>query len=268
MSNANYRDYLRREFDARSRANERYSLSIFARDLGLAPSRLSEILSDKQGISREVAARIAALIKLKQDDAEYFCDLVEVEHARSAEKRKLAKVRLEERELDSTYWTLQNDAFHLIADWYHFAILQLVEMKSFNRNSRWIALTLGISRGEAEAAVARLVRLGVLVENKTRLNRSKDFVATTDGVPSSAIRKFHRQVLEKAIVALDKQSIEQRNYSSNFVTISKTDLPRAKDMMKRFRRRFVSELSANDEKDGVYCLSMQFFELTRGLEGK
>lgn len=193
---------------------------------------------------------------------------MEVEHARSAEKRHIARIRLERRELDSTYYTLLDDEFHLISKWYHFAILQLVELPTFQADCRWIARALGISRGEAEGAIARLLRMGVLIEQAKGLKKSKAFVSTTDGVPSRAIRNFHAQVLQKAADGLDHQSIEQRNYSSNFLTIDKSKIPMAKEMMKRFRRRFVSDMSADGTRDSVYCLSMQLFELTRELEGK
>lgn len=268
MSHANYRNYLRSEFEVRARANTRYSLNAFARDLGLSPSRLSEILNEKQGMSREVAARIAGLIGLRPDESERFCDMVDLEHARSAERRQLAKIRLEHREVDDSYWMLQNDVFQLMSDWYHFAIVQLVELPNFRHDGRWIARALRISRGEAEGAVARLLRLGVLQETKSGLQKTKDFMATTDGVPSGAIRKFHAQVLDKALIALGEQTVENRNYSVNFLTIDKAKLPQAKEMMKRFRRRFVSEISSGTRKESVYCLSQQLFELTPGLEEK
>jgi len=85
--NTNYRSFLRLELERRCKQNPRYSLNAFARDLGLAPSRLSEVFSEKQGLSREVATRISEKIGLNQDETETFCDLVEMEHARSAEKR-------------------------------------------------------------------------------------------------------------------------------------------------------------------------------------
>ncbi len=55
----NYRDYLRRELEQRVQQDPRYSLNRFARDLDLAPSRLSEVLSGKQGLSRAIAERIS-----------------------------------------------------------------------------------------------------------------------------------------------------------------------------------------------------------------
>lgn len=267
MLSANYRDYIRNEFESRARSRAPYSLNAFARDLGLAPSRLSEVLSGKQGISQEVAERIAGLIGLSAEERAYFCDLAEMEHARSAEKRELAKLRLQQRDLDQSYWALQADAFQIVSDWHHFGIVQLLELPNFRNDPKWMARALGVSKDDVETAVERLLRLGVIEESKSRLRKTKDFVGTTDGVPSSAIRKFHAQVLSKAMRALTDQTVENRSFSANFMTIDKAKLPEAKEMMRKFRRRFVTQVcEAGQNRNSVYCLSMQLFELTQEIK--
>jgi uncharacterized protein (TIGR02147 family) len=260
--NTNYRHFLRRELERRCQVNSRYSLTAFAKDLGLVPSRLSEVFSEKQGLSREAAFKIALKIGLTDEETVIFCDLVEMEHARSAEKRALAKIRLQERSLDFEYSTVEEDSFHIVSDWYHFAIVQLTELRSFRRDPAWISSKLNISRAEAVGGLDRLFRTGILVEEKGKVKARQEFIATTDNVPSEAIRSFHRQVLEKAASALGTQSPEDRNFSTNYMTIDKSDLPLAKDMLKKFRRKFSKQLDVGSKnKNSVYCLSMQFFAL-------
>lgn len=267
--NKTFRDYLRCEFEARARTIPRYSLNSFAKDLGLAPSRLSEVLSEKQGISRTVAMRIAGLIGLSPVETEKFCDLVDAEHARSAQNRIAATLRLKEREFADSFASIQDDIFNAISDWYHFAILQLFDLPSFRDDPRWIARAVGISRGEAEGALARLLRLKLLERRPDGLKRVRDFVSSSDGVPSSAIRKLHNQMLGKASIALAIQPIENRNFSNNILSLNKKDLSAAMDMLKKFRRRFTVEVSKRSSNpDSVYCLSMQFFELTQNMENR
>src|SRR4051794_16283214 len=115
-----YRAVLKKELESRCRQSPGYSLRAFARDLKLAPSRLSEVLSGKQGLSRERARGIALCIGLADLETELFCDLVDAQHARAKVSRDLARIRIEKQQLDQAYLTIQDDAFQAIAEWYHF----------------------------------------------------------------------------------------------------------------------------------------------------
>jgi uncharacterized protein (TIGR02147 family) len=265
LASRDYRVLLKEEFSRRLGARRPYSMNAFAKDLGLSGPRLSEIFSGKQGLSREKAEEIASRINFSTEEKDYFCDLVEMEHARSQQQRELARQRVEERLLDRDYHSVQQDVFQAISDWYHFGILQLLETKHFREDPAWIAEALGIAKTEAELALERLLRLEVLSRNaKGRLILTRDFIATTDGVPSLAVRKFHSQILRKALIALEAQPVEKRNFSSTVVAVKRSELPRAKEMMRKFRLRFAKELTRPKEADSVYCLSMQMFELTKG----
>lgn len=209
-----------------------------------------------------MARKIAASLALSEADTAYFCDLVEAEHARSAEGRQVALLRLRRSAEASEYHVLGTDAFRAVSDWYHFAILQLFVLKSFKEDAEWIASSLRISPLEAKNALERLERLEMLERSKTgKLKPVKDFVASPDGIPSAAIRKFHRQILEKAAASLEEQDIKNRSHSANFFPLDRRDLNRAKDTLKRFRRRFVKTFGKSSP-EAVYCLSMQLFELT------
>src|SRR4051812_22994437 len=109
-----YRQFLKREFGTRSRAQEKYSLRSFARDLGLAPSRLSEILNHKQGLSFDLAQRVGEKLGLNDRELELFCHLVESEHARSQVKRELAKTRVQNIRLSSESFLLSMDTFQFV----------------------------------------------------------------------------------------------------------------------------------------------------------
>lgn len=161
-----YKTILKEELASRCRQNPRYSLRAFARDLKLAPSRLSEVLSGKQGLSRPAAERIAKALGYAPGDIERFCDLVESLHARSKKNRDSARLRLKKVGGDSTEIQLQADTVKLIADWYHFAILELTNIDGFRSESKWIAKRLGISEFEAQLALDRLQRLNLITQGR------------------------------------------------------------------------------------------------------
>jgi uncharacterized protein (TIGR02147 family) len=254
-----YRALLREELEKRCERNPRYSLRSFARDLGLAPARLSDVLRGRYGISRVAAETLAKKLGWNAEERAYFSDLVESEHARSKIRRESAAERLQS--LSQTYQQLSVDGYQVVADWYHYAILELTITKTFQSDLAWIAKTLGISEHIVTAAVERLKRLELLEDKNGKLVPTDAFTASPDGIPSESIKKNHQQILEKAITAIREQTVEERDFSNMVLAVSKQDLPRAKEMIKRFRREFDAEFGKAATKDEVYCLGVQFFRL-------
>ena len=54
------------------------------------------------------------------------------------------------------------DTFAVISDWYHYAILSLLEVTDARLDPRWISKRLGINRLEARLAIERLKRLSLI----------------------------------------------------------------------------------------------------------
>ncbi len=259
-----YRTILKEELAARCRQNPRYSLRAFARDLKLAPSRLSEVLSGKQGLSRDVAARVAGVLGYGPGETERFCDLVESVHARSRQDRETAKIRLGKHEQPAAAYQLQVDAFKAIADWYHFAILELLNVAGFRSDAKWIGKKLGLSEFEVQLALDRLVRLGLIVWHGSKLKATHDQGSVPDDIPSESIKKFHSQILLKAKDALYMQGVDDREFGAEILAVDKSRLPEAKKAIRDFQHKFckkMTELADDGVRDSLYCLSVQFFDL-------
>ena len=256
-----YKVILKEELAARCRQNPRYSLRAFARDLKIAPSRLSEILSGKQGLSRPAAERIAKALGYAPAEIERFCDLVESLHARSRKNRDNARVRLKSQVPSETH-QLHLDTFRAISDWYHFGILELINLSDFKSDPKWIGKRLGISEFEVQLALDRLLRLNLITRkgDKLRLTYANPF--TPDDIPSDSVKKFHAQILMKAKDAMLLQPVEEREYGAEFIAIDREQLAEAKKALRDFQHKFCKRFSEDAQvKDGLYCLSLQFFDL-------
>lgn len=268
-SEADYREILKRELEARCRKNPNYSLRAFASYLSISPSSLTEVLGGKYGLSRANAEKIAARLGYSKSEKEHFCDLVESRHARSRAKKESAQARLVERRRDPFDRVIEEDHFRSIADWHHMAILELTYLKDFQNKTSWIAKRLGVTPAVAGLAIQRLKRLGLLREVGGRLEACEEFsVAAGMDIPSEAVRGFHRQIIGKAEKALALQSVQSRDFSAVMTAIQREKIPEAKKAIKEFRRRFCQNIGEESSgRDSVYCLSIQFFELTKP-EGK
>jgi uncharacterized protein (TIGR02147 family) len=256
-----YREYLFRELEARKTRNAGYSLRAFARDLGLHAPKLSQILSRQCGVSERSARSLAKKLGLSVSESEFFVALVGAAHNRSKSARERSYTQIKEIVLNR-YDNIDLDQFKILADWYHFAILELSEVKDFDSNPKWIAARLGLDRGTVELAIQRLIEKQLLTRNKAgRLVQTYKSLATPTDLPSREIRAHHAQILKKAAIALEENAVSARDYSTMTFAIDTRLLPEAKKMLKEFRRRFCSNFENRGSLDSVYCLAMQFFPL-------
>lgn len=262
-----YRNTLRRALVERCQRNPKYSLRSFARDLGITPARLSDILNGKKGLSRQVATALASVLGLSSKEAEIFCDQVESLHARSKTTRALAAKRVQIH-LDShpERQSLTLDTFRAVSDWYHFAILQLMRLPQFNEDDKWISRVLEIQPVQVKEALERLERLEMIEKKDGRWTPTEDYVLSPDGIPSDAIKKFHDQILKKTLDALYVQPVSERDFLTSLLPIAIEDLPKIKECIRQFNQKICTEFSFNPKANRVYSFSTQFVSLTPHLK--
>jgi uncharacterized protein (TIGR02147 family) len=260
-STLTYRTYIHREFAIRKRRNPAYSLRAFARDLNVPAPKLSQVLRVVRGISTSRAIQMAKRLNLSDSESELFISLVDSEHGRSREARKQAQDAVARLSAAQNFDALSLERFKVISDWYHFAILELSEVKGFKSEPKWIAKKLGISLDQSQKAIQRLLEFGLLQKVSGQLRQTQADLATPSGIPSRELREHHSQILEKAEEALETVPVQQRDFSAVTMAIASDQMEEASTWLREFRRKFCKDIQANPNKDRVYCLSIQFFPL-------
>lgn len=250
-------DFLTLELSRRKQRNESYSLRAFARDLDLSPSRLSEILSGVHGVSEKTADKIATRLKLKPMHRKFWKDLNLAQSARSEKIRNMAVARVAEMRKTESFKEMQESQFRVISDWYHAAILELTQVKGFESNTAWIAGRLGIAKAHAEQAIERLIELGLLKKNEEgQWESNLEAYSAFSDMPSTAIRKFHRQILTLHLESLIEDPMTDREHLSMIMAVPKSKLPEFRQEMKSFMTQFWQKIE-DEEKDDLYSLSVQ-----------
>ena len=266
-----YREWLRQILESRRRTNPRYSLRAFARDLDLSPSRLSQILQGRQGLSPQSCEALVPKLGLDAELQSYFSLLVQAQDARSKAERQRALEKISQVKLSAPYIVLSEERFRFISDWQHLAILELLASPHAESSFSWISSRLGISEEHARAAVDRLFVLQLLtLEDKKWIPTSKQLSTSAD-VPSKAIRRFNSQILKMAEASLETQDPLMRDISTLVVGISEEQLPELKALLVNFRRSFYADAVAGRKraksKDRkVYALNLSFFSLEKQQE--
>ncbi len=255
-------DFLGAEFASRKQRNKSYSLRAFARDLELSPSRLSEVLKGEQGLSEKSADTIAERLKLKPRVREFWKDLILAESSRSGRVRELAAVRLDERRKQERFRVLREEQFNVVSNWYHLAVLELVQIEEFQKQplagiETWISERIGIPRAVATEALARLKSLDMLTRDKTgRWIAHPEAFGVFPETPSAYVRKYHRQLLEMHITSLLEDPMDERELISMILALPKAKLGEFRAEM----RKLVMDLwqkAEGEPRDEIYSFSVQ-----------
>lgn len=246
-----FRLLLQAELVRRCNQNPRYSLRAFARMLEIEPSALSKILSGKRGISRT---------KFK-----CFVEKLGLEPSVTKSLSPSRRLRKAPEPKQPHYQQLTLDSFQVIADWYHYAILELTHVEGFDPHPKWIARVLGISVPEVSAAVERLRRLEFLeiTQEGNWIDQSGSITTVGNDFTAIAFKKLQKAVLEKALVALEEFPLASRDQTSMTMAIDSGLLPEAKERIRNFRRDLAAFLIQAPHRDQVYHLGISLYPITR-----
>ena len=255
-----YRNILKSEFLNRSAKNTSYSMRAFSRDIGLSQSFLSLVLNKKRQLSDEMAIRISENLKLKTSSKKLFINLVRYEQIKNPDTKKILSREIEQqlkRQID--FKILSEDVFNIVAEWYYFAIVELTSLKGFKNNPQWIAKRLKISEQEAELAIEKLLRVGLLVREDGSLKKvEKNYLF--ENIPSAAIRKHHHNTLDLAQKALEKQEMSQREFFTVSFPMDPRLMPEAKRRIREFSENLMREMEESNPL-AVYKVAVQLFRL-------
>ncbi len=259
--------YLREELALRKARRPHYSLRAFARDLEMSPSSLSEFLGGRQGMSRERAIWIGKKIQLSDQQIEHFCDLIEAEFGRSEPEKQAAQLRITKRSIDDDS-RLKVDQFRLIADWYHFPILELLTLAERNISLNEVAELLDLELETVDLAVERMESLGLLqkvndpASGRIRFKTSENQTLTGDEGNQRAIRHCHQGFFEMHSRALEDKSIQERESLSFTLALAQEDWPALKAELQRAVVEVLSKFANSEKpKDQVICCSTQAITL-------
>jgi uncharacterized protein (TIGR02147 family) len=252
-----YKDILKKHFEKKVKLNARYSLRAFARDIDISSARLSHVMNGKYGLSVKAGEQIAKRLGMSKNETHVFCNLIAAQHARSVSAKNKAKELL--KKSDYIYSDIEVDTFKVISDWYHFAIVELINTKDFKYTNKWIGSQLGITEAKTKEAIERLIKVGLITEKNGTISPCSRFYVNQKGISHESIKNYHRQILDKAKLAIDSQSIDVRDFGSLTIAISEEDIPFVKEKLKEFRNYLDQELSKKTDRKYVYQLGTQFY---------
>lgn len=248
-----YRVCLSNMLEDRIRINPQYSLRRFARALQVDHANLSAILSGRRNLSIKTASKIMQRLTLSHLEKSKFIDSVIRERSLNGENVTIPEDVLE----------IDNDIFNIIGDWHHYAILQLCRVVGFKSEIKWISAQLSINEMNAKLAIDRLLKVGLLKREKGQWVRVNKQLDTKDKSKTSpALRNMQKQVLQKAIEAMDEVPIEERVAQSMSMAIDPDKIALARKMIQEFVQQLTEALESG-KKVRVYNLHVNLYPIQK-----
>ena len=261
-----YKDYLNHWHAQKSKDNKYWSLGQFAKLSGLSnTTAISNILKGRKIPAPETVDNIANILKLNQREKMYFEALVEKSRhdESSILKTSLNKI-LSTLRPNKSHKEITAREVDAISTPYYYVLREIVKLKDFRFDPSWIKqkMSYAVSETEIQKAFDVLIRIGLLKMDEDKITQSVDFYESTTDIPSSAMRSFHKDVLQHTIKAIDEVDVKDRHIISDTIVFSESDLPAIKSMLELFRK----EVSTNYDKesgDQVYHFNMQLIPVTK-----
>ena len=219
-------------FKIKRTKNPAFSVRAMAQLFKTSPAQMSQILSGKRPLSRKFINTLAEKLDLPKANSKLEFD------------------------------TIEDDEFKLISDWHHFAILSLSKTSKNKADPRFIANLLGIDYFVSKESFERLRKLGLIEVKEGRFTQTTKPLHTTNDIPSTAIRKNHKQNLFLAAEKIEEVDVELREFTSMTMAFNMRKLQAAKKLIRKFKTDLY-ELVSQGKCEDVYTFSAQLFPVTK-----
>lgn len=277
-----FRDFLKARVDQQIRGpggRRRSNLTRISKKLGYnSPSLLSMVLNGTRLPSDALVDTLLSpespLGGLSLREREYVRLLAELERTKSRGRDpspvlKALRKHLERARGQPVHTFGQKDS-EIIRNWHVFVIREYMGSPKFGERQddlAWISKRLRrkVTPTEVRRAYDLLLEAGVVQRNPEtgKLEPVVGYAETTHGIPSGALRSLHKSMAERAIEAIEEQSVEERHFNSLTLRVDPARLREAKEKILNFAREFNEQFGSADT-DRVYQLNLHFFEHTAG----
>jgi uncharacterized protein (TIGR02147 family) len=251
---------LRTVFSNKMLKNPSYSLRAFARDVGVSPSYLSQILNNRRKVPLSRASDFIDKLQMTYPhDFEFLQAII-----RESSNGKNLNFKIDNANL-STFRSALEDQYSVLKKWYHLAILNIFDCQPKPKSKKEIAKKLGLSLYQVEESLTLLTSLDLAKQTSKGFERTHRRLDFKTSKSRSAVREYHLQMIEKAKNELEKKtdetSFQQREVSGMTMSINTKHIKEAQKRIDLFKKE-MSKLLCQESCDEVYQLNVQLFPLS------
>jgi uncharacterized protein (TIGR02147 family) len=212
--------------------------------LGCSPALISQVISGKRKLKRDQLSNFCYVFSLNSSEVQFIDELLKSSKGRiSAVDRQSDQMKVKPRVAKN----------HLLADWLHPYVKDLIELKNFKMEARWFALNLGgiAKLSRIEKSIEFLFREGFWRRTQTgKVVLDEAAALTTNEIPNEKIKNFHRHALKIAAKGLEDLPVQRRKASTVLVAVNSNSRDELRTMINKFQNDLIQFIETHSgEKD-------------------
>ena len=246
-------------FERKKKKRSGYSLRALARDLKVNPSFLSGVFSGKKLLPLKHLDRLAELLDVDPET------VIEIKMLMLPKTLKSASMTVQAESVVGEWELSDRGESTLLRQWYYPVILDLTTCTNYTGTAEEIADRVGLGTETVAVALRELKSAGFLREERGRLVKAKSKIRVASARSREDIRRFHKQMLERARLELDTklsdEDFNNRLISGLVVATDPEKIPAARKMLSDALHDIAKFLQSGEPKE-VFQLSAQLFAHT------
>lgn len=246
-----FEEFLHSSLNKKKLMDKRYSLRHFAHDLDVSPTYLSLILNGKKRPSEKFILHVSETL------GEGF-ERVNQWVSKAKDKRPYFEY-------------MSAEDFSKIAQWYNYAIIESFKLSDFPRDVKSTPKALSelydLDLKTIRQSLKKLQELNIIQQKKDQwvLVKESNTSLTPSEATSQIKRNFQKQILNKAIQAIEDHSTDVRHNSSVTFAIDDSKIEKARELIKKFRQDMSLLLTHSAHLNKVYNLAIALYPVSEDI---
>lgn len=229
-----------------------------------SPNYLKLVCEGKSGLSKKGIERAADAMDLVGAEREYFRQLVKFGQAKKVAEKKSAYTEMKEIASAHKVRVLEGESVSFYESWKYPVLRELAPMMPGAKPLDMAKACGGaFSAEEVRNALAFLTRAKFLkkIADDVYEQENRSLQMSVAAMPM-LVRAMHKEMAGLAKDAIEKFSIEERNFTGITMGIDDEDYAEILKELEKCRKRIISIATAKKGGNRVYRLNMQMFPLT------
>lgn len=260
-----YRSYLKEYLNYQKQLDSNYSYRRFLKKAGIkSTGHLTEVLDKKRNLTNETTKKYLAALGFTAKESKYFETLVLMNQTGSDNIKKScmkSMLNISQAARKQKITIIEHDLEYYFTKWHYIAIRELTLVNDFSEDPKYIRKKLDwqVSLKEIEEALIYLKEHKFVEYKDGKLKPCQGYLNSTDGLPKSSIRVYHKNAGKKALKAIENQKVNDRGFYGITFAVDDENL----DEMRKDMDNFLKEMNAKyggKKAKKIYQLNLQLFD--------
>ena len=225
---------------------------------------LSDVIARRKKIGRSHIAGFIKALELRGDEKEYFRLLVRKELCKTPADKKPVFEGLALLRKENLSTMLENRTMEYFASWRYPVIREFIVCKGAIASPKEITralINLKLSTHEAEQALAKLVKWGMIVHDEASgvYRPAEQNAISYQDMPHPVVNDVKRTLIEAAIHAMEEMPKDRRHVSMALKGVSKKTYDDLCAKIDALRRELLDHEELKGAVDRIVSLNIQLF---------